>query len=228
MSSVTHQRTSEALALQDKLLELHASLCAGDPAAPPRFAVAVLDTLVKRVRNQIRRTYSRDRIGDDQIESACGLTIAKYLKAPHLYDPAKGSLLGWLWMDVVGDIQNEATSAVIRREAADSETVELRSVSRKSLLDEAESASVEEVALDALDRFDLDPAVAAAVREAVSDYTPEDIAMIELIGQGVRETAAYSEVLGISHLSAETQRREVKRHKDRLTRRLERLRERLA
>src|SRR5207248_3056166 len=133
------------------------------------FADAVLDTLVKRVRNQIRRTYSRDRIGDDQIESACGVTIARYLKAPQLYDPAKGSLLGWLWIDVVGDIHNEATSAVTRREAADSEVVELRSVSRKSFLDEAESASVEEVALDALDPFDLDPAVAAAVREAVVD-----------------------------------------------------------
>jgi RNA polymerase sigma-70 factor (ECF subfamily) len=204
------------------------SLCAGDPAAPPRLAVAVLDTLVKRVRNQIRRTYSRDRVGDDQIESACGLTIARYLKAPHRYDPARGSLLGWLSMDVLGDIQNEATSAVTRREAADSEAVELRSVSRKSLLDEAESASVEEVALDAVDRFDLDPDVAVAIREAVNDYGPEDLAVIELIGQGIRETAAYSEVLGISHLSADFQRREVKRHKDRLTRRLERLRDRLA
>jgi RNA polymerase sigma-70 factor, ECF subfamily len=228
MNSVMHRHGSEGLPLPDELLQLHASVLAGDPAAPPRLAVAVLDALVRRVRGQIRRTYSRDRIGDDQIESACGLTIARYLKAPHLYDPAKGGLLGWLAMDVVGDVQNEAMSAATRREAADSAAVELRSVSRKSFLDEAESASVEEVALDGVDRFDLDPDVAAAVRDAVSEYSPEDLAVIELIGQGVRETAAYSEVLGISHLAAEAQRREVKRHKDRLTRRLERLRERLA
>src|SRR4051794_24487513 len=103
MNSVTYRPTSEGLRLQDELLRLHAALCDGDPAAPPRLAVAVLDTLVRRVRGQIRRAYSRDRVGDDQIESACGLTIATYLKAPQRYDPARGSLLGWLSMDVVRD-----------------------------------------------------------------------------------------------------------------------------
>jgi len=221
-------RTNGETPSQDELLELHRAHRAGDPTAPARLADAVLDPLVRRVRGQIRQTYSRDRVDDPQIESACGLTVANYLQDPDRYEPSKGSLLSWLAMDAIGDIRNEATSASARRESPDSEVVELRTGSRKSFLDEVDSTSAEEGALDRLDRFDLPPEVVSSVREAVGEYEPEDFAMIELMGQGVRETAAYAEVLGISHLPAQVQRAEVKKHKDRLSRRLERLRDRLA
>jgi hypothetical protein len=192
-----------------------------------RLADAVLDPLIRRVRGQVRQTYSRDRVDDHQIESACGLSVACYLKQPDRYQPTKGSLLGWLSMDAVGDIRNEATSAPARQETPDSKVVELHSGSRKSSLDDTESMSPEEDALDRLDRFDLRPEVISSIREAVGEYEPEDLAMIELMAQDVRETAVYAEVLGISHLPAEVQRAEVKKRKDRLSRRLERLRDRL-
>ena len=40
--------------------------------------------------------------------------------------------------------------------------------------------------------------------------------------QGERRTEAFAEILGISHLSIETQRREVKRAKDRIDKTLRR------
>jgi hypothetical protein len=66
--------------------------------------------------------------------------------------------------------------------------------------------------------------LAAAQREAAT-LSAEDRAVVELMGEGVRETAAYAEVLGITHLPADQQRVTVKRVKDRLTRQLERMRE---
>lgn len=209
------------------LSALHRQLCTGDPTAPLRLAEAIFAPLIDAVSATIRASYRRSRLDDDQIESACGQTLATYLADPTRFDPQRGDLLRWLAMDAIGDLRNEAGSAAARRERTDSDVVELRSASRNPLLDEPQTASVEESALDAADPYDLPPAIVDAVRAAVAEYSAEDIAVIELMGQGVRETAAYAAVLGISHLSVEAQQAEVKKCKDRLGRRLERLREQL-
>ena len=58
-------------------------------------------------------------------------------------------------------------------------------------------------------------------RAELGRFNQRDQALLELLGAAIRETAPYAEVLGISHLDIDTQRREVKRHKDRLKARLE-------
>jgi RNA polymerase sigma-70 factor (ECF subfamily) len=53
--------------------------------------------------------------------------------------------------------------------------------------------------------------------------TPQDVMVLQLMIDGERSTDRYAEVLGLQDLSADQRRREVKRHKDRLKKRMERL-----
>ena len=76
--------------------------------------------------------------------------------------------------------------------------------------------------------FDLPPETVAVIRERAKSFSVDELAVIELMGEGVRDTASYADVLGISHLPLDEQRAAVKREKDRLSGQLERLRERLA
>ena len=79
---------------------------------------------------------------------------------------------------------------------------------------------MEEEVLDEMDPFDVAPAVLARARDEMAAFSDQDRRLIELLGAGTRSTSAYAEVLGISHLPREAQTKEVKRHKDRLKKRL--------
>jgi hypothetical protein len=185
------------------------------------MARLVLESLVRRVRRSV------GGIDESQVRSTCCQTLARYLLSPEEYEPSRGPLLAWLTLDARGDVLNELASARARREVVDVATVELRGGTGNVFTEAAALSSVEEEALDHADPYDLPPDVLATIREHAAGFSPEDAAMIELMGEGVRETAAYAEVLGITHLPAPEQQAAVKREKDRLTRRLERLRERL-
>ena len=81
--------------------------------------------------------------------------------------------------------------------------------------------------VDAVDRIDIAPKAAAAALQALSDLGEVDRKVLEMMVSGIRATSAYAAVLGISHPPDKLQRKAVKRHKDRLQKRLERLRDRL-
>ena len=53
-------------------------------------------------------------------------------------------------------------------------------------------------------------------------FTSQEAEVLTLMRQGERRTLEFARVLGISELPAEQQRREVKRVKDRIKRRVER------
>lgn len=156
------------------------------------------------------------------------MSLAGYLTDPERYQPAQGSLLTWLAMDAIGNVRNELASAANRRERAGGEIVELQGYERNVLIDRGQIVPVEDEALDAADPYDLPPQIIEAVRTEASSLRADELAVIELLAEGVRETAAFAAVLGISHLSPFRQRREVKRCKDRLLKRLERLRDRVS
>jgi hypothetical protein len=182
----------------------------------------VLEPLVRRVRGSVGGA------DEAQVRSACCQTIANYLRSPETYQPNRGPLLSWLALDARGDVLNELTSAGARRERADITTVEVRGATGNVFTEAAQLRPVEEEALDRADPYDLPPNELATIRKHAAAFSPEEAAVIELMGEGVRETASYAEVLGIAHLPAHDQRAAVKREKDRLIRRLERLRGRLA
>lgn len=186
------------------------------------MAELLLEPLVRRVRQSVTG------IDEPQVRSTCCQTLANYLCNPEGYEQSRGPLLAWLALDARGDVLNEIASARSRREVVDIAVVELRGAAGNVFTEASTFRPVDEEALDSADPHDLPAGVLETIREHAAGFSPEDFAMIELMGEGVRETAAYAEVLGISHLTIHDQRTAVKREKDRLTRRLERLGERLA
>jgi len=173
----------------------------------------------------VRRVASSVAADRADIRSACCQTLARYLCDPETYNPERSNLLSWLVLDARGDVLNELASAHARHETADTAVVEVRGSAGNVFIEPALLRPVEEEALDHADPYDLSPETLATIREHVIAFSAEELAVIELMGERVRETAAYAEVLGISHLPFDDQQAAVKREKDRLSRRLERLRE---
>jgi hypothetical protein len=191
-----------------ELCELHEALVAGeDPTVPARLAELLLPAL--------RRRFASTRMPDPHsVESLIGLSIARYLATPSRYRPERGPLLAYLWQDVAGDVKNERDSRTRLRqhESPDSAAVELGTTDR--------NLSVEEEVLDAVDPFDMPPAVLERARDQLGRLSERDRQLVALLGSGVRSTGPYAEILGIAHLPDRAQAKEVNRHTDRLKKRL--------
>jgi hypothetical protein len=207
----------------EELNELHAELVEGaDPTTPARLA----ELLVGPLRRRFRGFKALDW---ETVDSTIGWSIARYLREPTRFNPARGGLLPYLWQDVRGDLLNEVERGTVavtdghestgerprraRREVPDSDAVEVERDHR--------NPPVDEEVLDAIDPYDLPPAVVERARTELGRFDQRDQALLDLLGGQVRETTPYAEVLGIGHLDLGAQRREVKRHKDRLKARLE-------
>jgi RNA polymerase sigma factor (sigma-70 family) len=136
--------------------------------------------------------------------------LISYLKRPTLFDPKKGRLLGFLVMAAERDLRNSLAKAKRRdKKETASEDVEV--------LSSGGNEEAEEEALAAwLDAQDM--------RQAIDELfdNPADRALVELILDGERSTEAFSEILGLQGLSVEKQRVEVKLHKDRIKKKLQR------
>jgi hypothetical protein len=199
-----------------ELRELHEALVAGDdPTVPSRLAALVLPAMQRR--------FASVRTADpDSVESLIGLSIARYLAKPTRYRPERGPLLAYLWQDVTGDLKNEwdKSARLRKQESPDSAVVELSAADR--------NLSVEEEVLDAMDPFDVPPAILERARDQLSRFSEQDQQLIALLGEAVRSTTPYAEILGIAHLPRQAQAREVKRHKDRLKKRLGVIRDQLS
>jgi hypothetical protein len=200
-----------------ELGQLHERLLAGDPVAPAELAERLLPRLRARLAGWAATV-------DDPhlVPSAIGLVIARYLSDPERFDPERGGMAGYLAMEVRGDVLNELDSRRRRRqhESPAAVLVELEPHGRDS--------TVEEEALDAVDPIGVSPAAVQAARQALGELDQVDRRMLEMMVEGVRSTSAYAAVLGISQLPVDMQRKAVKQHKDRLQKRLERLRGRLS
>jgi hypothetical protein len=191
---------------QGALLVLHEALLGGDNAARVRLAELLLPALGRRFAN--RRDLERH-----DIESIIGLCIATYLSAPDKYDRAGAPLLAYLYRDIDGDIRNEVAKKSRRPEVpAEDEVLELRAPRG--------NPTVEDEVVERLDPLDRPRWQVEAALAQMKELSHEDREILRLRGEGVRSTHVYAQVLGIAHLPAEQQRREVKRAKDRLDKRL--------
>ena len=130
-----------------------------------------------------------------------------YLKHPQQYNPEKRGLFGYLVMSADGDLRNALAKQRRRSDREISlEEVELERVGGNR---EGENAS----------NLDL----SAMIGEIKNLFeNPVDQRVLELIVEGERSTNVFAEALGLSHLPVFERRREVKRHKDRIKKRLER------
>jgi RNA polymerase sigma-70 factor (ECF subfamily) len=189
-------------------LALHLRLLAGDPLAPLETIESWLPELEKHLGLRYPTVASAD---DHFITTAAIDALLDYTTHPERYNPERSSLGSYLRMAATGDLINALRSdRTQRREATSIHPVE-------NLL-RARNSDIEAV----IENVD-----ASAVMQKVLEAFPEPIdrGMLSLILQGERSTGPYARLLGIEHLPVSEQRAAVKRHKDRIAKRLERLRE---
>jgi RNA polymerase sigma-70 factor, ECF subfamily len=198
----------------DVEFEIHERLLSQDPTAPSELAVLYLDT----VRSRLGGLYP---VGCDDalITDAAIDAVLSYVENPAKYDPSKLGLLAYLVMAAKGDLLN-ALDKEERR------TARLEPLVLADEDDEGREWSREREELTHRDDYsclrdtpECEPLLLLA--KVIPDL--RDREMVELLMNGERRTDAFAEVLGILDHPRSEQERIVKRHKDRLKKRLLRL-----
>lgn len=190
--------------------QVHQRLLQGDPTAPSEVNLAYLEPLTSRLRQRFS-----DVKDETIIQDAVTDALFQYVQSPERFDPAKSSLPNYLTMAARGDLLN----ALARERRRAARQVPLAAVAEAALpgntLGEHEtqgSAAEDRMAASQLMHH---------VLQQVPD--PRDREMLKLMLAGERKTIRYAGLLQIDTRSEAEQRRIVKRHKDRLKKRLQRL-----
>jgi RNA polymerase sigma-70 factor (ECF subfamily) len=185
--------------------QVHDRLLQGDPTASADCAGAVIGPLTKR----LERRFPELR-GSDVLADAVTDAVFSYLKRPEQYDPSKRGLLGYLAMAAEGDLKNALAKGRRRKEMElPLEDVDLDTVAGNMVVgpgDPAGEVDVEEIRSGVSAMFD----------------DPRDRQLAELVLDGERSVDLFARILKLENLPIDEQRREVKRHKDRIKKRLER------
>jgi DNA-directed RNA polymerase specialized sigma24 family protein len=190
---------------------LHRRLCEGDKVARSLFSEAYLEPLAAWLgaNNPAADPHLCQQAAEDAVLSV--------LKNPSGYDPARLDPFAFLCMAAKGDLLNalERDKRQRRREKSWS-SVELAPNPGKYLGrddDPSLPLRIAEGTDQALSSAD------AAVRMSLDGAERE---VFDLMVQGVRAHAEYAQVLGLTDRPVAEQRREVKRVKDKITKRRER------
>ena len=189
-------------------------------SAPADFAAAFLQPLL----DALHAAFPADGSFDPDLVDECVLdTLLRFPQQPEKYHPERASLWTYLYIDAKGDLLN-----ALKRNARE---------------DRHREATLQSVALDAQSRNEQqeddlwkllpeDPPVflpadidfSLLKREVAAILSNDtDLAVVELLIAGTRETKRFSSILGISDLPPKVQRQEVKKVKDKWKKRLIRL-----
>lgn len=190
--------------------QVHQRLLQGDPTAPSEVILAYLEPLTQRLRQRFP-----DVKDEAIIQDAVTDALFQYVKSPGQFDPGKSSLSSYLTMAARGDLLN----ALARERRRAGRQVPLEAVAEGALPgntlreDEQPEASTDE------------QMAASKLMHCVLQQVPDlrDREILELMLAGERKTTRYAGVLQIEDRSEPEQRTIVKRHKDRLKKRLHRL-----
>lgn len=189
----------------DQETELHERMAAGDPLAPADVAAAYMLPLASVTKNDLR-------CDDDNAHDAAVDALLYYFDRVAEYDPSRGRLATYL-VDI-------AKKRCIDR---------LRSSTRRAGRDEKFGAIVELGGAAPKERVE-NRVEAAKLWDRIEKALPDarDRAAVQLVVDGERSTEALAVALGLPETLSEGERRaEVKRHRDRLVKTLERLGEKL-
>ena len=182
--------------------QLHEKLLAGDDRAPAQIAETYLPWLRRRMRSlhhEVQDAHLRD--------TACIDALRSYLKNPAQFRPDELSLAKFLLMSAKGDLLN----ALGQRKASHARDEEIA-----EKLVELPPPTAEQPSKAML--------LEQKVRPVLVD--PMDQRLFSLMVDGIRETRAYSVILGIHHRPEDEQKRIVKLRKDRIMKRLKDARKR--
>jgi hypothetical protein len=184
--------------------EIHERLVHGDIVAPAEAAETLLAPLVRRLRGK------HPGLADPQlVDQAVATALMSYFRQPAQFDPARATLFHFLLLAADRDLRNELAKLRRRREKEAAFAVELARQAGNEITEGCEAKS--QAATVELSR---------RMSRMVSLFgDTRDRAMARLILDGERSTAAYAALLGLHERPVEEQRREVKRHKDRIKQR---------
>lgn len=185
--------------------EIHERLLAGDHVASAKLAKGVLDNLIRALCAKFPNLRDEALAVDAAVDA-----LMSYIKQPDQFDPTKRGLFGFLVMAAEKDLLN-ALAKIKRRK-------------KREIL--VEAVEVDENDGNNKGRTE-DPDIkidAERLREAVQTLfdDPKDRQATELIMDNERSTEAFAEVYDLQELPLKEQRGTVKRHKDRITKRLQR------
>jgi RNA polymerase sigma-70 factor, ECF subfamily len=184
--------------------EMHARLL-GETSVTVTSEIA--ETFLSPVANSLRKEFSS--LGDPHmIETAVGDALIAYFNNPTRFDPRLASLFTYLRLLAKSRLLNLVAGE--KKLSAPEKVVELEAVESVYEMTDSEFADPEK----ALARHESDGATWRKLRELFTD--PIDLELIKLMMEGVRETDRFAALLGLSSLPAEERARDVKRHKDRL------------
>jgi RNA polymerase sigma-70 factor (ECF subfamily) len=148
--------------------------------------------------------------------------LLDYRCRPGQFDPARLSLLAYLRMAAKYDMLNQIRKNQRRErrlEPIEEGNVELQTAAGNQYRSE-------ENLQEWVEQF-TDLSLREILVEVETQLEEPEAQVLVMMLEGVRSTAAYAEVLGMTQLDEKSQRREVKRVKDRIMKRLERLGKRI-
>lgn len=211
----TPSRHEDPSSRRDDDRALRARLLRRDPLAPSDLAVAHLEPLVEWLGRAFpRRAFPS--MDPDLLRIAATDLILDLAETPERYDPDRGDLPAYLRMAAKGDVLN-----ALKREGRRAgrqvplEDVELSGWARNSLVEGPPDPA--EVVAGATR---IDPETMTTIRGHFDDVEWE---VVQLMGERERRTSRFALVLGLADWPEIEQRREVKKVKDRLQKRLRRL-----
>ena len=189
----------------DELLILHNRLLDEDPTA----TVDIFDAVAHKLEGYLRYRFPDLAPGADPYiyVSAVYDTLTDYFKNPGKFDPDKRGLMGYLRMAAYRDMQNLFDK-------------ERRHAKRRTSLDDVEFSASDgnDFSSAVIDRIETQ-----RIRDELSrDMTGQEVIVFDLMVKGERSTEVAADALRIAHLPLDQQKREVKRIKDRITRRIRR------
>jgi RNA polymerase sigma-70 factor (ECF subfamily) len=190
----------------DTLQRLHERLLEGDRLASEELSRLLLVSLVEEVHGRLRTT-DEQLITDGVVDA-----VLDYCARPAQFDPARDVPLdrflanaGWR------NVQNLLTAETRRKQR------ERKVGSKKREADVALDPVARNIRQEELQELNEKEAAMVAALD-----NPKDKEILKLKLDGVRDTASFARVLGITHLPVARQQEEVKRHKDRIIRFLRR------
>jgi hypothetical protein len=201
---------------QDWQLDVHRRILERDPIAFPQLCEQALPHLVRVLENEYPQVDSH------LIASVIHDLLLSYDANPGIYDPSKAMLFAFLRMSARDDLKNALDKQMRReRHLVDLEQpgVELGELARYT---EQEDFDLADWLKEFTDRSPED-----VIADLLTHFNPVEQRALMLMMEGVRETAQYVDIMGITGLDEVSQAREVKRLKDRINKRIRRFRDRI-
>jgi hypothetical protein len=191
------------------LLAVHGRLLADDPTASADLFELVYGPLI----GHAIKKHAAFGMDEDRARDLAVGVLASLIERPAIFDPQKGSLFGFLCMMLDGDAKNAVRDEANRQKIFSGVAVEVEQVGGKSYVTSPET------------KVDAERIMSQYGAEIVVEEGDHEV--LRLILEEERDYDAYAFALGISHLPPEQKRAEVKRRKDRIEKRLQRLKDRL-